>query len=124
VAVVCGVLGAALGATGCLSDDTSVPVVPGFDAGVLDAGAPVFDASGVVDAPGPGPDAGSDAAPPPDASAPDAAGVSILGVVVGGTSSRSPGYIMTGTAGAAHSPLLRSPSYQLVGGLTVSQQKP
>jgi hypothetical protein len=62
--------------------------------------------------------------PPVDAG-PDAnPGVSILGLVVGGTTSRSPRYVMTGTAGAAHAPLLKSPNYQLVGGMAVSTQKP
>jgi hypothetical protein len=111
----------ACGASGCLSDDTSLP--PRVDAGFPDGALPVLDASGVVDGQAP-PDAAVDAAldgatlPKVDGS------VSVLGLVPGGTTARSPSYVLTGTAGAAHAPVARSPNYQLVGGMSVSTQKP
>jgi hypothetical protein len=122
-------LSTALGASGCLSDDTSVtPGQNGLDASSPDGGVNVLDASGVVDGQGPPPaDSGPPdvVVPPIEAGLPDAGvGVSILGVVAGGTTSRSTRYVLTGTAGAAHAPLLRSPNYQLVGGMAVSTQKP
>ena len=139
----CVALGLSLGATGCLSDDTSVPPPPiTLDGALPEAGIPTFDASGSVDGAGnPPPDAApdappdaapvdagvdaADAAPIPDA-APDApdSGVSILGLVPGGTTAQSSHYIYTGNTGAAHSPLLTSPNYKLVGGVSVTAQQP
>ena len=143
--VACVALGLALGATGCLSDDTSVPPPPiTLDGALPEASIPTYDASGSVDGAGnPPPDAAPDALPPVDASIPDAgvdaadaapipdaapdaseAGVSILGLVPGGATAQSPHYIYTGNTGAAHSPLLKSPNYQLVGGVSVTSQQP
>ncbi len=130
--------GLAVGASGCLSDDTSLSPVP-KDAGLFDAGnlPPVFDASGSVDGTSPPPvDAGTDATLP-DAAAPDAgtdagtdagkeAGVvpSQAGLVAGGAVGHSPSYTMTGTTGPATAPVLRSPHYKLVGGVSVTGHKP
>ena len=131
--VVCAALGSALGAIGCLSDDTSLnPAQNGFDASFPDAGPPVFDASGSVDANGnPLPDAApdapfdaaADAAPPPDAGN-DASGVSQFGLVAGGAIGHSTRYVLKGSTGPASAPVLQSPHYKLVGGMTVSTQTP
>jgi hypothetical protein len=51
-------------------------------------------------------------------------GVSQAGLVAGGTVSRSPSFTMTGTTGPATAPMLTSPHYRLVGGMSVSSQKP
>jgi hypothetical protein len=134
VVVVCSALGLAAGAIGCLSDDTSLSPVPrdagGFDAGIV---SPVFDASGTVDVNAPPVDAGGDAEAP-DASLPVEAGVdagrdaaaspSQVGLVAGGSVGHSPGYKMTGTTGPATAPVLKSPHYQFVGGVSATGQKP
>jgi hypothetical protein len=115
--------GLSLGAIGCLSDDTSLSP-PVKDAGLFfDSSAPTFDAGGLVD--GAGIDAGldsslPDATPPPVDAGKDASGISQLGVVAGGTVSHSPSYTMTGTTGPATAPVLRSPHYTFVGGMSVS----
>jgi hypothetical protein len=133
-----GLASLAVGASGCLSDDTSLSPVP-RDAGLFDAGnlPPVFDASGSVDGTSPSPvDAGTDATVP-DAGVPDAgtdagsdagkdAAVvpSQAGLVAGGAVGHSPGYKMTGTTGPATAPVLTSPKYKLVGGVSVTGHKP
>jgi hypothetical protein len=131
VVAVGATLALALGAIGCLSDDTSLSPTP-KDASVSDTGLPTFDASGSVGVDGATPtDAGTDA-PAVDSSAPVDAGVdaarvvtiSQLGLVAGGTLSHSPSYQMTGTTGPATAPVMRSPNYKLVGGMTVTTQKP
>ena len=126
-------LGLATGAIGCLSDDTSLSPVP-KDAGSVDGSLPVFDASGSVDGANPPPtDAGVDAvvdsAVPPDAAPPldagkDAAGPSQASLVAGGTVGHSPNYKMTVTTGPATAPVLKSPNYRLVGGVSVTSRKP
>ena len=131
--VACATLGLATGATGCLSDDTSL-APPGRDAGTFDAGLPVFDAGGSVDGANPPPvDAGSDApvvdSAVPDATPPvdagrDAAGPSQASLVAGGTVGHSAAYKMTVTTGPASAPVLKSPKYQLVGGVSVTAHKP
>jgi len=129
----CASIGLAFGASGCLSDDTSVPVPPAPDAAGEDAGYPVSDASGSVDGASPPPaDAGSDApandssvpfdaAPPVDAGR-DGSGVSQLGLVAGGAVSQSTNYTMTATTGPATAPVLRSSHYTIVGGMAVTTQ--
>jgi hypothetical protein len=128
-------IGLALGASGCLSDDTSVPVPPAKDAASEDAGFPVSDASGSVDGANPPPaDAGTDApvvdssvpidATPPVDAGRDAFAPSQLGLVAGGTVSQSPSYTMTGTTAPATAPVLRSPNYKIVGGMAVTTQQP
>jgi hypothetical protein len=133
--IACGCLGLALGASGCISDDTSLPVT-GRDASTIDAAFPADDASGTVDGAGPG-DAAidapaldaaidssvPDATPPVDAGV-DATAMSQIGLVAGGTVGHSPTYTMTGTTGPATAPVLRSPHYQLVGGMSATAQKP
>jgi hypothetical protein len=136
--IACGCLGLALGASGCISDDTSLPI-PGRDASALDAAFPPDDASGMVDGAGPGDAAVDapaldasidssvpDATPPADAAdaAVDATAMSQIGLVAGGTVGHSPTYTMTGTTGPATAPVLRSPHYQLVGGMSATAQKP
>jgi hypothetical protein len=112
-----GVMAVALATSGCLSDDT-VASIPGYDAGAPETSVSVLDASGSVDGQGnPPPDAG------PDAAKPDGGGVSVLGLVVGGQTARSPSFSFQGTASAAHAPVSRSTNYQLVGGMVVSTQK-
>jgi len=120
----------AIGAIGCLSDDTSL-TPPLKDAGPIDASlTPISDASGTVDGSNPPPadagtdapvvvDSGTDAAPPVDAGK-DAAGPSQAGLVAGGTVGHSPSFKMTGTTGPATAPVLKSPSYSLVGGMAVT----
>jgi hypothetical protein len=130
--VACATLGLATGAMGCLSDDTSL--APGRDAGTFDAGLPLFDASGSVDGANPPPvDAGIDApvvdsavpdATPPVDAGKDAAGPSQAGLVAGGTVGHSTAYRMTVTTGPASAPVLKSPKYQLVGGVSVTARKP
>jgi hypothetical protein len=135
--IVCGCIGLALGASGCISDDTSLPIT-GRDASAIDAAFPTYDASGTVDGAGPG-DATTDApgidasvdsavpdAAPVDAgdAAVDASTMSQIGLVAGGTVGHSTSYTMTGTTGPATAPVLRSPSYQLVGGMSATSQKP
>ena len=135
IVVLSTTLGLATGAMGCLSDDTSL-APPARDAGGFDAGLPTFDASGTVDGSNPPPvDAGIDApvvdsAVPPDATPPppdagkDAAGPSQTSLVAGGAVGHSPGYKMPGTTGPATAPVLKSPNYQLVGGVSVTAHKP
>ena len=112
----------ASGVVGCLGgDDTSAA---SFDSGLIpfDAAFPTFDG-------GPGDD---DASSLPDgATTPDGAVVIDAGpppptqasLVSGGTSSRSPSYVLVGTTGPATAPVLRSPNYQLVGSMSVSMQQ-
>jgi hypothetical protein len=127
VVVACATLGLAMGAIGCLSDDTSLTLTP-KDSGVFDGSlTPIFDASGTVDGSNlppadAAPDApGADSAPPPPVDAgKDAAGPSQAGLVAGGAVGHSPSYKMTGTTGPATAPVLKSPSYQLVGGMAVT----
>ena len=131
--VVCAALGSAAGAIGCLSDDTSVSPIP-RDAGAFDAGviSPVFDAGNVVDGATTPTDAGvtvEDAAVPTDGSSPrdagrDATSPSQAGLVAGGSVGHSPSYRMTGTTGPATAPVLRSPNYRLVGGVSATGEKP
>ena len=130
VMVLCACVGTALGASGCVSDDTSIPPAPGFDAAVDSAFQPA-DASGMVDGAGPA-DTGIDA-PVVDSAAPDAAPVdagndatamSQIGLVAGGAVGHSPSYKMTGTTGPATAPLLKSPHYKLAGGMSATAQKP
>ena len=71
VVVMCACVGLALGASGCVSDDTAIPVTPGIDA-AIDSAFSASDASGTVD--GAPADAATDA-PEVDSSAPDAAPV-------------------------------------------------
>jgi hypothetical protein len=125
--VVCASLGVTLGATGCLSgDDTSANgTTINLDAGTPETSAPVLDASGVVDGAPPPVDAAPplrDSAPPIDSSTPPDAGASSsqLGLVGGGTLSRSPNYVLIGSTGPATAPVLRSPKYQVVGGMAAS----
>jgi hypothetical protein len=127
--VVCASLGVTLGATGCLSgDDTSANGTTfNFDSGTPEASVPVFDASGAVDGASPPVDGGQpvpDATPPTDSSAPPEAGStsSQVGLVGGGTLSRSPHYVLVGSTGPATTPILRSPKYQVVGGMAASAQ--
>ena len=129
--VECMLLGLAAGGLGCLSDDTSVTVrTP--DAGALDgspglvddAGGPGDGGSGLRDAAAEasGLDASSDATPS-DAAPSEAgreAGPSQAGLVVGGAVGHSPHYKMTLTSAPATAPVLRSRSYQLVGGVAVT----
>jgi hypothetical protein len=129
VVVMCACVGLALGASGCVSDDTAIPVTPGIDA-AIDSAFSASDASGTVD--GAPADAATDA-PEVDSSAPDAAPVdagndatamSQIGLVAGGAVGHSPSYTMTVTAGPATAPLLKSPHYQLAGGMSATTQKP
>jgi hypothetical protein len=125
--VACATLAVATGAIGCLSDDTSLTLTP-KDAGAIDGSLlPISDASGTVDGSNlPPVDAAVDApgvdsaAPPPVDAGKDAAGPSQAGLVAGGAVGHSPSYKMTGTTGPATAPVLKSPSYQLVGGMAVT----
>ncbi len=127
--VVCASLGAALGAIGCLSGDDTSATGTTFvlDAGTPDTSVPIVDASGVVDGANP---PHPDAAPPPDAALPidsstpfDAGATSSqLGLVGGGTLSRSPNYVLIGATGPATAPVLHSPKYQVVGGMAASSK--
>jgi hypothetical protein len=128
-------LGAAIGALGCLSSDNSSPG-PGGSVLHLDAGnllPPVVDASGSVTPPTPdgapsiGDDAGEpsdDAGPlafdagPPDSGPPTGSQVGLVG---GGTLSRSAHYVLVGSTGPATAPVLKSSSYQLTGGMAASK---
>ena len=130
VLVSCACLAA--GFFGCLSDDTSLPPAketPSFDAGPL----PGFDAGmQEIDATAPMVDAASDSGPAPDAGRPVDAGGEAgksapptqAGLVVGGTVAHSPNFKMTATTGPASAPVLKSPRYQIVGGMTVAGPKP
>jgi hypothetical protein len=143
--VVCTALGLAGGALGCLSDDTSLTVPP-RDAGfAFDSSFPTFDAAGSVDGSGLA-DTGTDtsvpdSAVPPDATPPldagtdaakdagvdagkDAMAPSQTSLVAGGAVGHSPSYKMTVTTGQATAPVLKSPKYQLVGGVSVTARKP
>jgi hypothetical protein len=130
--VACVLPGLATGGLGCLSDDTSVTArTP--DAGALD-GSPgiVDDAGGSGDGGNGLGDAAAEAsgidgalsdAAPSDAAPSDAgreAGPLQAGLVVGGTVGHSPHYKMTLTSAPAAAPVLRSRSYQLVGGVAVT----
>jgi hypothetical protein len=134
--VVAMALGGAAGAIGCLSSSNSSPgpgTTPELDAGK--SPTPVLDASGSVTPPTPdaappvNDDAGvpsDDAGPPPfDAGPPDAAPAtaSQVGLVGGGTLSRSAHYVLVGSTGPATAPVLNSSSYQLTGGMAASTQK-
>jgi hypothetical protein len=129
-------LAAAAGAIGCLSGNDSSPnpgATPNLDAG--GPLTPVLDASGSVTPPThdaalpPSDDAGEptdDAATPPiDAGPPDAGPqtASQVGLVGGGTLSRSAHYVLVGSTGPATAPVLNSSNYQLTGGMTASTQK-
>ncbi len=125
-----GALVVAAQASGCLSDDTSITFPPreaaSYEAGPLpsfDGGTPVSDDAGADSGAG---DAGTlDAAAPRDGGSPrDAAIPSQAGLVAGGTVGHSPRFKMTGTTGPATAPVLRSPRYQLVGGMAVTGKKP
>jgi hypothetical protein len=138
VGIACVALGATLGATGCLGgDDTAAP--PGQDAGRFDSAVPTFDSAVPdVSAPDTSVDAGVDAADatpdgnePTDATpidtgvdAPPAEGgiTGKGGLVSGGSVSRSPNYVLTGTAAPATGTVQRSTKYQLVGGMAVTTQ--
>jgi hypothetical protein len=130
-------LGATLGAIGCLSSNSSTPgpgPTPNLDAGGTTLPPPVSDASGSVT---PTPDAAQpvnddagepsdDAGPPPfDAGPPDATPptTSQVGLVGGGTLSRSAHYALVGSTGPATAPVLKSSRYQLTGGMAASTQK-
>jgi hypothetical protein len=101
----------------------------------LDSSLPTFDAAGLVDGPTPV-DTGVDApvvdsALPPDANPPpvdagkDAAmAPSQASLVPAGAVGHSPSYKMTVTTGQATAPVLKSPKYQLVGGVSVTARKP
>ncbi len=126
-AVVCTSLGVALGALGCLGgDDTSVAPGIGFDASFDVNLPPVLDDAG-NDAPSPPADAApdaSDAAPIVLDAGADAATTpgSQVQLVGGGTLSQSTHYVLVGSTGPATAPVLHSTHYQLVGGMTVSNQ--
>jgi hypothetical protein len=125
----------AAGPLGCLSDDTSLSLAP-RDAASVDTGLVLqaLDASGAVGTSPSSDDAGIDAAavdatfPPSDSGPPDAASYlalpSQLGLVAGGSLTRSSHYAMTGTEGPATAPPLTSPHYRLVGGMSATAQKP
>ena len=110
----------ALGAMGCLGgDDTSAA---SFDSGLIpfDAAFPTFDAGPGDDDASELPDSATDGSITVDAGPPPPTQV---GLVAGGTSSRSPSYVLMGSTGPATAPVLRSPNYQLVGSMTVSTQQ-
>lgn len=122
-----GALFAAAAANACLSDDTAVPKsAPGL---TYDAG-PGFP----FDAGPPSEDAGADAGPTDSGSAHDAGAIADagrdasvptqVGLVGGGTVGHSAHYTMTGTLGPATAPVLRSPKYQVVGGMAVTGKNP
>jgi hypothetical protein len=119
----CALLSASAGSVGCLSDDTSAAPQPPVDAGLgFDAGQPTIDDAGG------GVDGAADALPPDSGprtgDAGHGAGVTQAGLVAAGTMSRSSNYTMTGTVGPATAPVLRSPHYQFVGGVSVTSQQP
>jgi hypothetical protein len=131
MAVVCTSLALAVGVVGCLGgDDTSVPLAPpgiGFDAS-FDVNVPVvLDASGVVDGASPpladaaldGAEASSHVDAGSDAAATQGTQVGLVG---GGTLSQSTHYVLVGTTAPATAPVLSSPHYQLVGGMSVSNK--
>jgi hypothetical protein len=143
--VVCAALALASGALGCLSDDTSLTVPPRDAGGAVDASFPTFDAAGSVDGANPG-DTGTDTSVPDSAVPPDATPLAEAGaeagtdaavdagrdamapsqtsLVAGGVVGHSPSYKMTVTTGQATAPVLKSPRYQLVGGVSVTARKP
>jgi hypothetical protein len=125
IVVAIATLGATLAASGCLSaDDTSAQPSPGYDGGATIT--PIVDASVIVDGASPLVDAAKDSALPnvdsgqtSDGSA--AGNPSTIGLVGGGTLSRSPSYTLVGATGPATAPLLQSPKFQLTGGVTVTK---
>ncbi len=138
--VVAVALASAAGAIGCLSssDASGGPSTKlNLDAGQPGIpGAPVLDASGSVTAPTPdaAPPVNDDAGEPVnddaglqqvDAGPPDAGPqtASQVGLVGGGTLSRSAHYVLVGNTGPATAPVLHSSSYRLTGGMTASTQK-
>jgi hypothetical protein len=125
IVIAIAALGATLAASGCLSaDDTSAQPGPGYDGGTTVT--PLPDANVIVDSASPVVDASKDsAAPSVDAGhAPDGAVTAIpstIGLVGGGTLSRSANYTLVGATGPATAPPLQSPKFQLTGGVTVTK---
>ena len=123
----CALVGLAIDGLGCLSDDTAV-TVRAPDAGALDGSAGIVDGGGTGDGANSLRDAGAEASPADGGANADAASSdagrdshpSQVGLVSGGTVAHSPNYKMTITSGPAAAPVLRSPNYQLVGGMAVS----
>jgi hypothetical protein len=137
-------MGVAAGAIGCLSSSDNGPPGVTIDAGLpgIDTGVSPSDASGQVDGSPPPPDAAPDVTPPPvdagqdtsvpdagvdaadAATPPDASGITgSVGLVSSGSLGKSKSYTLNGTVGPATAPVLKSPSYRLVGGMAATTEK-
>ncbi len=121
-------LGAALlaiASTGCLTSKLDTSNLE--DAGLPDLDAAFAIEAGAADAVAdvPAPDGGADAALDATATGGREAGATTqAGLVAGAVVSRSPSFIAVTTTGAATAPVLASPHFRFVGGVSATSSNP